>query len=127
MRMRPGLRAIALGAIGIAIGLSPAWGTTLKVGGTGAASEMLRRLAPAFKADSGIDLEVIPGLGTSGGNNATIDGKLGMAFSGRDLRDKEKAAGLKSVGNLRTPFGLATSRATPERLKSTEIAALYRR
>ena len=110
----------------MAMALSPVSGKTLKVGGTGAATELLRQLAPPFKADTGIDLEVIPGLGTSGANNATVDGKLGMAFSGRDLRDKEKAAGLKSVGNLRTPFGLATSRETPERLKGAEIAALYR-
>lgn len=126
MPLRIGLRAIVLGAIGVTMALSPAFARTVKVGGTGAATELLRQLAPGFKADSGINLEVIPGLGTSGALGALIDGKLGMAFSGRELRDKEKAVGLKVATTFRTPFGLATSREGLEDFKSADIARLYR-
>ena len=72
MPLRIGLRAIVLGAIGVTMALSPAFARTLKVGGTGAATELLRQLAPGFKADSGINLEVIPGLGTSGALGALM-------------------------------------------------------
>ena len=64
------LRAAVLGLIGAMTVLSPSLGKTLKVGGTGAVTELLRQLAPAFQDDSGIKLEVIAGLGTSGGNSA---------------------------------------------------------
>src|SRR5476649_2774159 len=110
-----GLRAIVVGVIGAMMLLNPAMlsaasGATLKVGGTGATTALLTQLAPAFKAETGIDLDVVPGLGTSGANNAAADGKLGLSVSGRDLRDKERAKGLKVAATYRTPFGLATSR-----------------
>lgn len=126
MPLPTGLPALVLGAIGLALTSPPAWGGTLKVGGTGAATEFLLQLKPAFKADSGHDLDVISGLGTSGANNALADGKLGIVFSGRELKDKERAAGLRVVTAFRTPFGLATSRPGPDGLRSADIAALYR-
>lgn len=126
MPLRTGLRAVVLGVIGATMALTAAWGRTLRVGGTGAVTELLIQLGPAFKAETGNDLDVIPGLGTSGANNALADGKLGLVFSGRSLRDKERAAGLKVATTFRTPFGLATSRPGPEGLKSVEIARLYR-
>jgi phosphate transport system substrate-binding protein len=126
MSLKSALRAIVLAGLGATIMLSPAFARTLKVGGTGAVTELLRQLAPAFKDDSGIELDVVPGLGTSGANSATIDGKLGLAVAGRDLREKELAKGLKVVATLRTPFGLVTSRPGPDGLKSTEVAAFYR-
>jgi phosphate transport system substrate-binding protein len=126
MPLRRALRAAALGAIGVAMALSPALGKSLKIGGTGATNALLGQLAPAFKAETGITLEVIAGLGTTGANNALIDGKLDAAVTGRELRDKEKAKGLKVAATFRTPIGLVTSRENPDGLKSTEIAALFR-
>lgn len=126
MALRTGLRTAALASIAVLVALSPAWGEPLKIGGTGAVTELLRQMGPAFTADTGIALEVVPGLGTSGGNNAVADGKLGLAFSGRELRDKETARGLKVALVLRTPFGFVTSRQGPDNLKKGEIVALFR-
>ena len=126
MTFPSGLRAVALGAFGALIACGPAAGATLKVGGTGASTELLRQLASPFEADTGIVLEVIVGLGTSGANNALADGKLGLAVSGRHLRDGEAARGLKEVAGFHTPFGLVTSREEPQSLKRSEIAGLYR-
>lgn len=126
MPLPTGLRAIVLSAVGMTVALTPALGGTLRAGGTGAVTELLLQLGPAFKADTGDDLDVIRGLGTSGANSALIDGKLGIVFSGRALRDKERAAGLELATTFRTPFGLATSRTGPEGLKSAEVAQLYR-
>lgn len=108
----------------LAIANSPS-ARSLKIGGTGAVTEALRQLAPAFKDDSGIDLDVIPGLGTSGANSAVIDGKIAIAVAGRDLREKELAKGLRVGATFRTPFGLVTSRPGPDGLKLNEIAALF--
>ena len=124
MKIRTGL-LLAVLSFGAHAALTDVSAATLKVGGTGAVTELLHQLAPAFEAETGIVLEVVPSLGTSGANAALADGKLGLAVSGRDLNAKETARGLTVAGTLRTPFGLATSRTGPENLKRDEIAHLY--
>ena len=89
--------------------LADASAATLKVGGTGAVTELLNQIGPAFEAETGIVLEVVPSLGTSGAKAAVADGVLGLAVAGRDLSAKETARGLTVAAILRTPFGLATS------------------
>ncbi len=120
-----GLRVVVLALIGTMIASSPTLSKTLKIGGTGAVTALLGELAPAFEAETGIKLDVISGLGTSGANSAIADGRLGLAFAGRDLRDKEKERGLKVAASYRTPYGLVTSRAGPDDLKKSDIVALY--
>lgn len=105
---------------------SPASSGALRVGGTGAVTEMLKQIGPAFEAETGIALQVVPSLGTTGGNAAAADGLLDISVAGRDLKDKEAARGLTVAASFRTPFGLATSRPGPDGLKSAEIAGLYR-
>jgi phosphate transport system substrate-binding protein len=97
----------------------------LKVGGTGAVTEVLMQLAPAFRAETGVDLQIVPGLGTTGGNNALADGKIGVSFSGRPLRDTEKANGLKVAIAFRTPFGFVTSRAGPDNFRKSEVVSIF--
>jgi phosphate transport system substrate-binding protein len=125
MKRRIALVAALIGSI-IGAMAGPAAAGELKVGGTGAVTEVLRALAPDFTAQTGIALVVIPSLGSSGANNAVADGKLGLAVSGRDLRDKEKARGLQVVGVLRTPYGLVTSRPGPDGVASADVVGLYR-
>ena len=125
MTLCSGWRAIVLATLGVAMTFVPAVAEDLKVGGTGAVNGALQQLAPAFLADSGITLQIVASLGTSGGNAAVADGKLGPAIAGRDLKENEKAKGLRVAMILRTPFGLATSRAGPDGFKSSEIADLF--
>jgi phosphate transport system substrate-binding protein len=99
---------------------------TLRVGGTGAANEMIKSLGALFTAETGIMLKVIPGMGSSGGNSAVADGAIDLSISGRRLDPKEVAKGLTAVAELRTPYGMATSHPHPNGLKSAEIAQLYR-
>ena len=124
MKIHIGLLSAAL-SFGALAALTDVSAATLRVGGTGAATELLNQIGPAFEAETGIVLEVVPSLGTSGANAALADGKLGLAISGRDLNAKETASGLTVAGTLRTPFGLATSRKGPDNLKKDEIARLY--
>lgn len=126
MKLRIGLVAILIGAVGALTMAGPAAAEGLRIGGTGAITEVLRELAPDFTAQTGITLTVLPGLGSSGANNAVADGKLGLAVSGRDLRDKEKVRGLQVVGVLRTPYGFVTSRPGPDGLASADIVGLYK-
>lgn len=125
MKILAALLSVVLSAGAFAT-LTEASAGTLKIGGTGAASQALRQTAPAFEAETGIVLEVVPSLGTSGGNAAVANGVLGMSVAGRDLKKKETAQGLSVAATFRTPFGLATSRNGPDDLKSEEIARLYR-
>ena len=83
-------------------------------------------MAPLFEAETDIALDVVPSLGTVGAEAAVTDGVLGIAFISLDLTPAQVAGGLKVVATFRTPFGLATSRAGRENLKSAEIAQLYR-
>jgi phosphate transport system substrate-binding protein len=98
---------------------------TLRAGGSGAVSELLGQIGSAFEAETGIVLEVVPSLGTSGANAAVADRVLGISLAGRDLKAKEIANGLRVAAIFRTPFGLATSRHAPQNLRSGEIAQLY--
>jgi phosphate transport system substrate-binding protein len=98
----------------------------LRLGGTGAATEMLRHLGAHFLAGSEIGLQVVvPSLGSSGGIRAVADGFLDVAVSGRPLKPQESAAGLIQVTAVRTPFVFATSHMQPNGLKSAEIASIF--
>jgi phosphate transport system substrate-binding protein len=119
-----GLLSAVLSVGALAAG-SPASSGILRVGGSGAVSESLRQMGPVFEAETGIVLEVVPSLGTSGANAAVADRVLGISLSGRDLKTKEIARGLRVAAVFRTPFGLATSRSAPQNLRSGEIAQLY--
>jgi phosphate transport system substrate-binding protein len=126
MKRRIALAATLTGVLGMLATACPAAAEGLRIGGTGAVTEVLRKLAPDFTSRTGVALSVTPGLGSSGANSAVADGKLGLALSGRDLRDKEKARGLRVVAVLRTPFGFVTSRPGPDGLASRDIAGLHR-
>lgn len=125
MKVQTGLIAAVAGALAVLAAARPAVAENLKIGGTGAVTEVLRLLAPAFEAATGISLNVVPAMGTTSANSAVADGKLGLAIAGRELRDKEKASGLQVLGVLRTPFGFVTSRPGPDGLKKAEIVPLY--
>lgn len=126
MYRRRRLRVAILGSFLSVMAWASASGETLRIGGTGAVTVLLGQMGTAFSADTGVALEVIPGLGTSGAISAVADGKLGAAFSGRPLRDKEAARGLEAVASWRTPFGFVTSRPGPNDFEKSRIAEVYR-
>lgn len=98
---------------------------TVRIGGTGSTNEMVKSLAPAFLAETGIAVELIPSLGSGGGIRAAADGVLDLCIAGRPLKPGEQALGLKMTGELSTPFTIVTSHPKPNGLKSAEIAQLY--
>jgi phosphate transport system substrate-binding protein len=97
---------------------------TLRAGGTGAANELLVRIGAALAAQgSGTKLEVIRGLGSSGGISAVADGAIDFAVSGRPLSAAEKAKSLVAEVMFRSPFGLATSHWKPGSISKSELSS----
>ncbi len=98
---------------------------TLRVGGMGAATEMLRHLASVYAGHGGDRIEVIPGLGSIGALQATADGVLALTISGRPLTPAETAKGLIALGQFRSPFIFVSSRREAGNLESAQIPRLY--
>jgi phosphate transport system substrate-binding protein len=97
----------------------------LTVGGTGAATELLRRLGDAFSKQGEAQVDVVPSLGSSGGIRALADGVLDVAVSGRPLKPAEVKQGMAVPLVLRTLFIFATSNAKPNGLTMSQLADAY--
>ena len=104
---------------------SAATAATLRFGGTGSSLGMLHQVGGEYAAASGVAIEVVPSLGSSGALQALADGKLDIAVSARPLKPKEAAAGLRLVLVLRTPFVLATSHAQPQNLRAADLPRIF--
>jgi phosphate transport system substrate-binding protein len=96
----------------------------VKVGGAGAATELIRTLGAKF-ATSEDKVEIVPSLGSTGGLRAVQAGMLDIAVAGRQLNNEEITRGLVDRLAIRTPWGFATSRSEPNGLASTSIADIY--
>ena len=119
------LFAISIG-LGTLLGFNySAAAEVLRVGGTGAATEMLKVLGEAYAAHSEHRLEVIPSLGSSGGIRALADGAIALSVSGRPLKPEESAKGLTVVATIQTPFVFVSSHRQLPSLNSAELPALY--
>lgn len=98
---------------------------TLKIGGTGSATGMLRQVGAQFTAASEVKVEVVPSLGSSGALSALGDGVLDMAFSARPLKEKESGKGLRQIAVLRTAYVIATSYRNPNGLKVADLPRIF--
>ncbi len=89
---------------------STAYPETLKISGTGSLQATLRALGTAYMREHpGDSIEILPTLGSTGGINALLAGKLDLSVSARRLRERERAAGLKAHALVRTAFVFVTS------------------
>lgn len=95
------------------------------MGGTGAATALLPHIFAEFRHGDEIKLDVIPGIGHSGGLSAAAEGVLDVAVAGRALNAQELALGLTPVLAFRTPFGLVTSRFGTDGFISSEVAGIF--
>jgi len=103
---------------------SSAQADTIQIGGTGSATVLMQRLGAAFEAkETGTTVEVIPGLGSSGGIAAVLDGVLDLAVSARPLKPAE--TGLTEIVAVRTPYGLASSNPKPGNIAKADVAAFF--
>lgn len=120
------LRKACWAAVSLIFLASAAPAEELRVGGTGAAQGMLQRLADAFHASHpGDTVVVIPGLGSSGGISAVIEGALEVAVSGRSLKSDERDKGARSTPLLDTPFVFVTSHPIRQRLSVSQVVDIF--
>jgi phosphate transport system substrate-binding protein len=98
---------------------------TLRLGGTGTAAEMLRQVGAKFTVATGVKVDVIPSLGSTGAIRALADGLLDIAVPARPLKADESAAGLSEVATLRTPYVLATSHHGLNELKTADLPKIF--
>lgn len=84
---------------------------TIRVSGTGGATETMRILGEAFrKNDPGIRVEMMPGIGSSGSVKAVLAGRLDIGLCARSLTGEERALGAMETKYAKTPFVFAVNR-----------------
>lgn len=84
---------------------------TIRISGTGGAIGTMRILGEAFrKTNPEIRVEILPGMGSSGGVKAVLAGRLDIGLSGRALSGAERAQGVVETGYARTPFVFAVNK-----------------
>ena len=116
-------------AVALMLALQPAAAQErLRITGTGSGTGGLQLVLQAFlRANPGVQAEVLPAIGSSGGIRAVIDGKIEVAVSNRAPNDKERAlAPLQSTAYARTPFVVAVHKGLGvTALSHEQLAALY--
>jgi phosphate transport system substrate-binding protein len=98
---------------------------TLRLAGTGGIIEAMQQIAPSFKAATGIQLEVIVGLGSSGAMRAIADGKLDVVVAARDSYPDEAKGKIISYPFARTPLVFVTSHPKPNGLRSSALPEIF--
>ena len=98
---------------------------TLRMGGTGSATGMLRQVGAEFTVATGVKIDVVPNLGSTGAIRALADGFLDIAVSARPLTADELAAGLSQIAVLRTAYVLATSHRGANSLKTADLPTIF--
>lgn len=87
----------------------PAAKGSLYVGGTGAATGILKILVKAYERHHPLVKTVVyPSLGSGGGVKALVADKLTVSFSSRELKEEELQRGLIATRLFRTPLVIAT-------------------
>jgi len=114
-----------LAAIVVIASSSPSQAERITVAGTGAATVFLRRVGTEFTVRTGVEVEILPGVGSSGALRALGDGVLDIAVSGRPLTPEETARGLSAVFSLRTPFVFATSLPNRQQMSLAEVVEAF--
>jgi phosphate transport system substrate-binding protein len=112
----------------LSTGASPfAHANKLRIGGTGAALGTMRILADAFMRNHpSTSIEILPSLGSGGGIKALAAGSINLAVSSRELKDDERAKGLRSQAYGKTAVVYATpSSNTVTGVTGTELTAIF--
>ncbi len=98
----------------------------IKAGGVGSALGTMKLIAQAFeKANPGIKVEIVPGLGSNGGIKALISGAIDIGLSGRPLHADEKAQGAVGTKYAETPLVFITTNRSISGLTTKELIEIY--
>jgi len=97
--------AVAAVVVLLVSGARGAVAETIRISGTGGAIGTMRILREAFrKLHPETQVEILPGMGSSGSVNAVLAEHLDIGLSARPLHGEERARGLRDTKYARTPF-----------------------
>lgn len=86
----------------------------LKLGGSGSCLAVMQRLADAFQqAHPGVQIKIMPSLGSSGGIKAVLSGALDIGLSSRPLKEDERRHGAVEIPFAATPFVIVAHANSP--------------
>lgn len=99
----------------------------IRIGGAGAGLGVIKNLAESFeKSHPGIEVRIMPSLGSSGGIKALLNGALDLAISGRMLKAEELDNGAVAQEFARTPFVFVTHKSVRKSdITSRELESIY--
>lgn len=124
-----GIRLISFAVFLMLISSFPVFAESFRTSGTGSSLAAIKHLAKAFRDTSpNVEVEIIePSMGSGGSLKGLSGGFLEVAFAGRPLKAKEKAAGLTARLIARTPFVFATARSNTsvDGLTLRKLADIY--
>ena len=110
MRAWRAFRAIIALCLGLGL-TAPVSATTIRIGGTGGALEVMRVLGESFISQHpNVKVEIVPGLGSGGGRRALKAGALDVVVTGIAGKGIEKTNGLVSHLYGRVPFVIAVQK-----------------
>lgn len=117
-------------AFAVLLAVSPVAGSaaaaaSMRVAGSGGFVEAMQQVGPPFTAATGIELQVITGLGTAGAMRALADGVIDAVFAAREPHPSEAKGQVVSRAFARTPLAFVTSHRKPNGWKSSDIPALF--
>ena len=121
-------RRLALGAVALALAPRARAEERVRISGSGSGTGGMQLLALAFmRSTPGVQVEVLPALGSTGGIRALLLGGIDIAVSNRAPNHKETAhAPVQTTLYANTPFVVAVHRDLGiTALSGTELAALY--
>ena len=119
--------AVAVLVVLLVSGPRSAVAETIRISGTGGAIGTMRILGEAFrKIHPGIRVDILSGMGSSGGIMAALAGRLDIGLSAQRLSDEERAQGLLETRYARTPLVFAVNDSLKlSGLTMEGVAAIY--
>lgn len=100
---------------------------TITITGTGSSIGTMQRLAEVYrKKNPGVDIAVLPSIGSTGGIKAVKANRIDIGLSLRVMRPEERIPELSEVAYGRTPLVFATHRSNSQsNISLGEIANIY--
>lgn len=120
---RGSFAALVLAFAGLLASTAHGLGETLRVGGTGAALGTMKMLSGPFAAaHPGVEVDVLPSLGSGGGVRALGKGVVDVAVIAGELGEADRANGFVAVPYGSSPLVFVTSRADRQSVSTAEVA-----
>lgn len=122
-----GFRVVAIMTVLVFLAPAVLAEETVRISGTGGALGGMKLLGESFgKKYPGVNVNILPSLGSSGGIKAVAAGKLDLAVSSRRIKNEEKVPGIVEEPYVRAAFIFATSSSNQaEGLSLFEIQDIY--